>query len=151
MNSNTSGLADLGRLNEKNSQRIDSIDFHEHDVQQFEKQTTPAQAEHKPDGIQDRHRSSTRPICPKNSRLPAIYVRVTALEIVRKVLQATQIDTARPLVDYGLDSIRATELVVELEDTFHIGISDEQTTHLITVDDIADHVIAELVRNQRIL
>ncbi|MGL5443677.1 acyl carrier protein [Mycobacteroides stephanolepidis] len=83
--------------------------------------------------------------------VPAIYVREVTLGTARRVLQAGNIDTSRPLVEYGLDSIRATELVVELEDIFHVQIPDEQTTYLITVDDIADYLIAELLHAQRIL
>lgn len=40
--------------------------------------------------------------------------------------------------DLGTDSVELMELIVSIEDTFHIEISDEATDHLHTVQDVVD-------------
>jgi acyl carrier protein len=123
MNSNSSGVAEFFTLNEIDAQSV-RRNVSNRDTQQTPNNIEPA---------------------------AAAAVRDTTLEIAKRVLQAAHIDTGRALVDYGLDSIRATELVVEIENTFHIEISDEQTVRLLTVDDIAEHVIDNCVHTQRII
>ena len=40
--------------------------------------------------------------------------------------------------DLGTDSVELMELIVSIEDAFHIEISDEATDHLHTVQDVVD-------------
>lgn len=44
------------------------------------------------------------------------------------------------LLEYGLDSVRAVDLVVRVEESFGIVVSDEQAATLRTVGDVAEHV-----------
>lgn len=134
----TNRTADLRRIHETDSGQADPGLFRKYAGLQSPSDATPASLE---PNFED---ASHLPI-------PAIYVREATLGTARRVLQAANIDTGRPLVEYGLDSIRATELVVELENIFHVRIPDQQTVYLITVDDISDYLIAELVHAQRIL
>lgn len=69
-------------------------------------------------------------------------------EMFRRTLHAPEIDLDLPLIEYGLDSVRSTELIVELEETFRVEISDEEATHLITARQVVDHVVAKLERAQ---
>lgn len=70
-------------------------------------------------------------------------------EMFRRTLQAPSIDLDRPLVEYGLDSVRSTELVVELEVAFRVEISDEEAAQLMTARAVIDHVVAKIERTQR--
>jgi acyl carrier protein len=60
------------------------------------------------------------------------------LTIVAGVLaiDPATIRTDQPLVEYGLDSPRAMDLVVALEDGLGVAIDDEQAQGLRSVDDI---------------
>lgn len=40
--------------------------------------------------------------------------------------------------DLGADSVELMELIVSIEDSFHIEISDEATDHLTTVQDVVE-------------
>lgn len=40
--------------------------------------------------------------------------------------------------DLGADSVELMELIVSIEDSFHIEISDEATDHLVTVQDVVE-------------
>ena len=40
--------------------------------------------------------------------------------------------------DLGADSVELMELIVSIEDSFHIEISDEATDHLATVQDVVE-------------
>lgn len=40
--------------------------------------------------------------------------------------------------DLGADSVELMELIVSIEDSFHIEISDEATDHLATVQDMVE-------------
>jgi acyl carrier protein len=46
------------------------------------------------------------------------------------------------LADYGLDSARAMDLLVALEEAFHVRISDEVASKLRRVADVVDYVCA---------
>ncbi|MBF6073059.1 acyl carrier protein [Nocardia beijingensis] len=65
------------------------------------------------------------------------------------VLHVPQIDMDIPLLDYGLDSIRSVEVVVELEQRFGIAISDEEAATLYTARDVAEHVVAKTSGSRR--
>lgn len=67
------------------------------------------------------------------------------LEQIRHMLETAldvpHIDAKIPLVDYGLDSMRATEFIIELEDRYSITISDQEAAGLLTLRAIADFVL----------
>jgi acyl carrier protein len=58
-------------------------------------------------------------------------------ELVRRQLQVPETDPDTPLADYGLDSVRSIELIVEMEALFDVEISDEQAASMRTLRDIA--------------
>jgi acyl carrier protein len=49
-----------------------------------------------------------------------------------------------PLIDYGLDSARAIDLLVALEETFGIRIPDEAAAKMRTLKDIVLYVEARI-------
>ncbi|MBI4615712.1 MAG: acyl carrier protein [Planctomycetes bacterium] len=44
------------------------------------------------------------------------------------------------LIDFGIDSVQALELIVELERVFDVSIPDQDLTELETLEDIARYV-----------
>lgn len=57
----------------------------------------------------------------------------------------TQVDPSKirrssRLIDFGLDSVRAMELIAELEDHYDLSIPDEDVMEIETVDDIARYI-----------
>ncbi|WP_433633597.1 acyl carrier protein [Nocardia sp. CA-120079] len=64
-------------------------------------------------------------------------------ELFSRGLQVPSIDVNTPLLDYGLDSVRSAELVIELERTFEIEISDAEAATLYTARDVIDCVVAK--------
>jgi acyl carrier protein len=67
----------------------------------------------------------------------------TAMAVISKVSgkQLSEITSEAELVaNLGLDSAKALELLVELEDQLEIEISDEDAAKLNTVGDILDHI-----------
>ncbi|WP_051407526.1 acyl carrier protein [Nocardia sp. CNY236] len=64
-------------------------------------------------------------------------------------LQVADIDLDTPLLDYGLDSVRSVELVIELEREFGITISDEEASTLHTARDVIASVTAKMAHDQR--
>ena len=52
---------------------------------------------------------------------------------------ATVRDEGR-LIEYGLDSVRATDLIISLEERFRIRIADEDAAKMKTVADVARYV-----------
>lgn len=71
------------------------------------------------------------------------------MEISRNLLDAKHIDLDIPLIDYGLDSVRAAELVVELEHTFGVAITDEEAATLLTARDVIEHVQLKQARSKQ--
>ena len=65
-------------------------------------------------------------------------------ELVRASLQIPDVDPDTPLVDYGMDSVRSVNLIVELETLFHVEVSDEEAAGLGTVREIAEHVLGKV-------
>lgn len=65
-------------------------------------------------------------------------------ELFRARLQVPELDPDTPLVNYGLDSVRSVELVVELEAEFAVQISDDQAAAMRTLREVADQVSASL-------
>jgi|RhiMethySRZTD1v2_1073278.scaffolds.fasta_scaffold740622_2 acyl carrier protein len=66
-------------------------------------------------------------------------IRRLAAAVLRT--DSTQIDDATPLVDYGLDSLRAMSLVVAIEQQFSLTITDNELERLHTTGDITEYVL----------
>jgi acyl carrier protein len=61
--------------------------------------------------------------------------------ITRKTrVDASRIQPASRLIDFGLDSVKTMELVVELEQAFDLSIPDEDLLDMETIGAIADYV-----------
>jgi acyl carrier protein len=64
--------------------------------------------------------------------------------LVRALVQArldiAEVDDGTPLLDYGMDSVRAAELMTDLEVAFGVEIDDEEAETLVTVRDIVEHI-----------
>ena len=72
--------------------------------------------------------------------------RETALNVISKLSgkPAGEIQPSMDLVgELGIDSPKALQLLVELEDTLDIEISDEQAAKMDTVGDILDFLAAK--------
>ncbi|CAM5422738.1 MULTISPECIES: acyl carrier protein [Streptomyces] len=65
-------------------------------------------------------------------------------ELFRRRLQVPELNPDVPLVDYGLDSVRSIDLIVEMESEFDVHISDEQAAAMRTLRDVVDQVTASL-------
>ncbi|MGY2115716.1 acyl carrier protein [Nocardia gipuzkoensis] len=76
-------------------------------------------------------------------------VREQVLAIFSRGLHTVEIDPDTPLLDYGLDSVRSVELVVELEREFEIVISDEEAARLHTAREVIACVTAKTDRGAR--
>ena len=62
-------------------------------------------------------------------------------KIIRLIAEACDVnpdslERDRLLVEYGLDSVRAIDLVVALEDAFDLTIADDVTRGMRSVDDV---------------
>ncbi|WP_330230711.1 acyl carrier protein [Nocardia sp. NBC_00508] len=77
----------------------------------------------------------------------AIDERVRAL--FSRGLHVAEIDVDTPLLDYGLDSVRSVELVIELEREFGITISDEEAATLHTTREVIACVSAKATHKRR--
>jgi acyl carrier protein len=65
-------------------------------------------------------------------------------ELFRRQLQVPELNPDVPLVDYGLDSVRSIDAVIELESAFDIRISDDQAASMQTLRDVVDRITASL-------
>ncbi|WP_197321905.1 acyl carrier protein [Saccharomonospora sp. NB11] len=65
-------------------------------------------------------------------------------ELFRRRLAVAELDPDAPLVNYGLDSVRSIDLIVELEGIFGLEISDEQAASMQTLRDVVTQVAAAL-------
>lgn len=65
-------------------------------------------------------------------------------ELFRRRLQIPELDPDAPLVDYGLDSVRSIDLILEMESMFNVQISDEQAASMRTLREVAAQVAASL-------
>jgi acyl carrier protein len=74
------------------------------------------------------------------------YILEVVDELFRHELQVPELNPDAPLVDYGLDSIRSVNLIVELESEFDVQISDEQAASMRTLRDVVDQVAASLTQ-----
>ena len=64
-------------------------------------------------------------------------------ELFRAGLQVAYIDVDTPLLDYGLDSVRSAEIVIELERAFGVELLDEEVATLHTARDVIACVSAK--------
>jgi acyl carrier protein len=69
-------------------------------------------------------------------------IQATILQLVAEVCgtSAAQVRAEAALVEYGLDSVRAVELAISVEETFGIELSDEALRKLRTAGDLALYV-----------
>ncbi|MFD4736156.1 acyl carrier protein [Streptomyces virginiae] len=65
-------------------------------------------------------------------------------ELFRNRLQVPELNPDVPLADYGLDSVRSIDLIVEMENRFEVAISDEQAASMRTLREVVDQVTASL-------
>jgi len=73
-------------------------------------------------------------------------MQARVLDIIAGIIEINP-ETIRPdrlLVEYGLDSARAMDLIVALEDVFGIAIPDEVARGLRRVDDIVRFISAQV-------
>jgi acyl carrier protein len=54
---------------------------------------------------------------------------------------ADELDVAKPLVDYGMDSLRAVQLVSQLESEFMLPLVEDVIVRWNTASDIVDHLM----------
>lgn len=69
-------------------------------------------------------------------------------ELFRRGLHVNRVELDIPLLDYGLDSVRSTELVIELEQEFGIEIDDEVAATLLTARQVIEHVLVVSERHR---
>jgi len=68
------------------------------------------------------------------------------LEFIREQVAKmtwTDLEKVRPdgrFIDFGLDSVRAMDLVIELEQTYGVEVSDKDLANLNTLQDVANYV-----------
>ncbi|QIS10699.1 acyl carrier protein [Nocardia arthritidis] len=74
----------------------------------------------------------------------AFVVGERVSEMFRRGLHVTEIDVDIPLLDYGLDSVRSAELVIELERAFGVEITDAEAAELYTARDVIDCVTTKM-------
>ena len=58
-------------------------------------------------------------------------------------LSWTEVENVRPegrFIDFGIDSVRAMDLVIELEQEYGIDIPEQDLADLVTLQDVANHV-----------
>ncbi|MGC5055101.1 acyl carrier protein [Micromonospora sp. DT48] len=65
-------------------------------------------------------------------------------ELFRRRLQVPELDPDTPLVDYGLDSVRSIDLIVEMESLFDVQVSDGQAASMRTLRDVVEQVTASM-------
>ncbi|MGW8507276.1 acyl carrier protein [Streptomyces sp. CLCI03] len=65
-------------------------------------------------------------------------------ELFRSRLQVPELNPDVLLADYGLDSVRSIDLIVEMENRFEVAISDEQAASMRTLREVVDQVTASL-------
>lgn len=80
--------------------------------------------------------------------------RETLAEVKRLIAEICAVDVAVVrddvrLIELGMDSVRAIELLVTLEETFGIAIPDEDVARLKTVADVAAHVERKVAARAR--
>jgi len=66
-------------------------------------------------------------------------LRLLVSEVLR--IDVAHIDNAVPLVDYGLDSLRAISLVVAIEQRFTVLISDDDLEQMHTIGQITEYLL----------
>lgn len=79
------------------------------------------------------------------------YIEKTVRDIVISVInynhdKVTRIGINVPLLDYGLDSMDVTTIIVDLENEFGVRITEDERENLVSANDIIElirHKIAE--------
>ena len=68
------------------------------------------------------------------------FVRSEVAKIL--VRSPHKIENTTPLIEYGLDSLQAMDIVLCVEDKYGLEIEDEEVADLRSVDDIVAYVVA---------
>ena len=84
-------------------------------------------------------------VARRPSAAPSVRNLVTHLLMVTCNLQGIRVQGDRPLIEYGIDSVRAVELIVELEQQFQIDIPDEDAFQLRTLNNVINYVQSRVV------
>ncbi|MBX3468065.1 MAG: acyl carrier protein [Planctomycetes bacterium] len=72
---------------------------------------------------------------------PSGVFQVLADLVARKTrVDASRVVPGARLIDFGLDSVKAMELVVELEQAFDLAIDDQELADMETLGDIAAYI-----------
>ncbi|MCO5167770.1 MAG: acyl carrier protein [Planctomycetes bacterium] len=72
---------------------------------------------------------------------PSGVFRVLADLVARKTgVDPSRVAPGSRLIDFGLDSVKAMELVVELEQAFDLAIDDQELADMETLGDIAAYI-----------
>src|SRR5690348_2391931 len=72
--------------------------------------------------------------------LAAVLAQVKILLAQVCAIPADAIHDDAQLIAYGLDSVRAMDFILAIEDTFGIEVADEQAARLKTIADVADYI-----------
>ena len=80
----------------------------------------------------------------ESTRLNDVYGQVETLLRTTCALEGIAIRKDRPLIEYGIDSVRAVDVIVELEQTFGIEIHDETAYRLRTLNDVVVYVQSQV-------
>lgn len=63
-------------------------------------------------------------------------------EVAKNLVRSPhKIEDATPLIEYGLDSMRAMDIVLTVEQEYGLEIEDEEVADLRTLDDIVAYVV----------
>ncbi len=80
------------------------------------------------------------------STMEAINDKVKAIIANKLGINANEISEESNFTnDLGADSLDIVEIIMELEQEFHIELDDSETETIITVGDAIDHINAKLV------
>lgn len=66
------------------------------------------------------------------------------------LLMPDQLDINHPLTQYGFDSIKATELLAFIEDTFSIDIEPQDIPDLLSTEDILQYLSTRLADESKV-
>ena len=75
------------------------------------------------------------------SKIAAILVKNLGVEENEVTMEARFLD------DLGSDSILLAEIIMELEDVYHLRISDEDAAHIRTVGDAVQYILTHGGKN----
>ncbi len=82
-----------------------------------------------------------------HSEIYAIIAPAITHKIAETVLcQPEALDLHKPLIEYGFDSLKASELIAFIEDTFGFEIEAHTIPDLVTTADVLQHLCQKLLK-----